>query len=91
MIKHYDITIFNESNTPGFRFAVMEKAYRLNIKGYVRRKRRGGVFIEAEGEDVNLDAFLDWCRKGPLGAVVTDITFVESDVKDFRTFEIQHN
>lgn len=90
MIKHYDITILNESNTPGFRFAVMEKAYRLSITGYVHRKKSGGVFIEAEGEEENLEAFLQWCRKGPLGSVILEVSYTEGDAKGYKSFDIQH-
>ncbi len=91
MIKHYDITITNQSSTPGFRFSVMDRAYRLNIKGYVRRKRSGGLFIEAEGQDEDLQVFIEWCRKGPLGAVITEVSVKESEVKNYTAFEIQHN
>lgn len=90
MIKHYDITILNESTTPGFRFAIMEKAYRLAITGYVRRKKSGGVFIEAEGEEDNLEAFLQWCKKGPLGSLIIEVTFNEGEVKGYKSFDIQH-
>lgn len=90
MIKHYNITILDESSTPGFRFAIMEKAYRLSIKGYVRRKKSGGVFIEAEGEEENLDTFLQWCKKGPLGVVILEVTYSEEEIKGYKSFDIQH-
>jgi acylphosphatase len=90
MKKHFNLTIVAESNTPGFRFSVMEKAYKHEVCGYIRRKHNGGFFIEAEGDETNLDAFVDWCRKGPLGTIIQRIDIEEADVKELEGFEIKH-
>jgi acylphosphatase len=90
MKKHFNLTVIAESNTPGFRFSVMEKAYKYEVSGYIRRKHNGGFFIEAEGDETNLEGFVEWCRKGPLGTIIQRIDIEESNVKDLEGFEIKH-
>ncbi len=90
MVKHYDVTLYYESQIEGFRFSIMAKALQLNITGYVRRQLSDCVFIEAEGEEKELEEFIAWCKKGPLGTQITNVDFTEGEVKGFQTFEIQH-
>jgi len=66
----------------------MEAAYRYSIHGLVMNSGSSDVFIEAEGTVENLDLFIAWCRKGPLGAHVDKVVVEEAPLKEFTTFEI---
>ena len=87
-MKHYDIAITGKVHRVGFRFSTMETAYRFSINGFVVNSGNNMVSVEAEGTAENLELFLAWCKKGPLGAKVEKIEVKESPMKNFARFEI---
>ena len=87
-MKHYNITISGRVQKIGFRFSAMQAAYRFGIHGFVQNMKNDTVYIEAEGEDEQLNNFFQWCRKGPLGAKVEKIEATEGELKDFKAFDI---
>ena len=87
-MKHFNLTIFGKVQRVGFRFTAMETAYRFSISGFVMNYGANDVYIEAEGTDENLELFLNWCRKGPLGARVDNVETQEAPLKNFTNFEI---
>ncbi len=89
MKKHLNIIISGELQEKGFRFSAMQKAYEYKISGFVRRKRDGRIYIEAEGEEENLEPYLEWCRKGPLGTIVYNVQIEDGKMKEFSTFDIK--
>ena len=88
MRKLLRINIFGKVQEVGFRFKTMEKAYVFGVQGYVRNKRDGSILIEAEGEEENLQGFMDWCKVGPTGAKIDNIQIQELPLKNYTTFEI---
>jgi acylphosphatase len=66
----------------------MEAAYRFSVNGTVMNSASNKVFIEAEGSQENLEQFIAWCWKGPLGAKVDKVEIEESSLKNFTRFEI---
>jgi len=60
-----------------FRRYTQQKANELKITGWVRNTDDDCVEIFAQGEENNLEAFIDWCRKGPPKADVEDIEIRE--------------
>ncbi len=91
MKKHLNIIISGELREKGFRFSAMQKAYEHEISGFVRRKRDGRIYIEAEGEEDRLEKYLEWCRKGPLGTIVYNVQVEDGSLKDFSTFDIKRH
>ena len=87
-MKHYKIKITGRVQGIGLRFSAMQIAYRFDVKGYVQNLKDGSVYIEAEGEEENIDRFLQWCRTGPLGARIANTDFTEGEVKNFKSFDI---
>ena len=87
-MKHLDITVRGKVQGVGFRFSAMEAAYRFGINGFVKYSGSDLVYIEAEGRQEMLDQFVSWCRRGPLGARVTEVETHEAALKNFTTFEI---
>jgi acylphosphatase len=89
MLKCIQITIEGDIRDKGFRFSVVHTAFSLNLKGFVEYSN-DGIFIEAEGEGVQLDQFVDWCSTGPFSAWIDHINIVMSEFKSHRSFEIRH-
>jgi acylphosphatase len=54
----------------GFRYTTQAEAKKLGLGGWVRNLHDGGVEVEAEGDRPQLEAFLAFLQKGPLGAHV---------------------
>lgn len=57
----------------GFRYHTQKKATSLGLVGWVRNLSEGTVEVEAEGDEEPLNDFLDWCRRGPPAASVTNV------------------
>ena len=62
-----------------YRFHTTEEAERLGLVGWVRNLADGSVEVEAEGDRGNVEALVEWLRKGPPAARVTavDASFVQ--------------
>lgn len=87
-MRHYNIVITGRVQKIGFRFTAMQSAYRFGVHGFIKNMNDDQVYIEVEGEDNNLDDFLQWCHRGPLGARVESVEVTEGELKDFKSFDI---
>jgi acylphosphatase len=87
-MKHLDIHITGKVQGVFFRASSKAVADQLGIKGFARNLEDGRVYIEAEGDEFSLEIFLEFCHKGPDDAEVTDVEVVESELKNYRNFEI---
>jgi acylphosphatase len=56
-----------------YRASTRDTAVKLGIKGWVRNMPDGSVEALFEGEKESLEEVLQWCRKGPPGAYVSEI------------------
>ena len=54
----------------GFRWSARSEARRLGLAGFATNRADGAVEVEMEGSPGVLDEFLDWLRRGPIGARV---------------------
>lgn len=61
----------------GYRYFALHKARELKISGWVHNTPDGKVEIEAEGEQQNLETFIDWMKIGPARAIVRSISVSE--------------
>ena len=87
-MKHLDITIKGKVQGVSFRASAKAVADQLGIRGSVRNQPDGSVFIEAEGDPVLLDMFLDFCKDGPEYGEVESIETNEGELKNYRNFEV---
>lgn len=71
-----------------FRASTKEKAEELKIAGMVMNTEGGGVYAEAEGEEADLNVFIEWCRQGPPQAKVERVDVREGSLKNYSKFEI---
>jgi acylphosphatase len=54
----------------GFRYTTQAEAKKLDLAGWVRNLHDGSVEVDAEGDRPQLELFLAFLRRGPLGAHV---------------------
>ena len=76
MIKHLNIKIYGQVQGVFFRVNARKEAEKLGIKIDARNEPDGTVYIEAEGEEKDLDKLIKWCQKGPALAKVEKIEIV---------------
>jgi acylphosphatase len=89
MVKSVAIIVSGTVQGVFFRASAKKKADQLNIYGFVRNERDGSVFLEASGEEKNLNEFIEWCRVGPAHARVTECDVREIAAREFKDFQIQ--
>jgi acylphosphatase len=88
-MKCIHIHIFGRVQHVGFRFVSMQMAYQRGIRGFVQNRRDGSLYIEAEGDEEQLKGFLEWCKKGPMGSTVDEVTTEEGEIRNFTSFDIK--
>ncbi len=73
-----------------FRYETQALAEELGVKGWVRNTPGGRVEAVFEGEREKVEQMLDFCRRGPPGARVTDVEVKwESYLEEFSSFNIR--
>lgn len=88
MIKHLNIQIYGRVQGIFFRTSAKEQADKLGLTGFVQNQPGRSVYLEAEGEKKNLDAFIKWCHKGPVVAQIEKVIMTTGELKNFLKFEI---
>ena len=73
-----------------FRWYTQEQARSLGVTGWVRNEPDGTVLVHAEGDDAPVDALVEWCRRGPSAARVTDVAVREAAPSGATTFETRY-
>jgi acylphosphatase len=71
-----------------FRASAQEAAEACGVKGWVRNTEEGYVELMASGTDEQVKKFVDWCRKGPSRAVVTDVLIEPKEEESFKGFKV---
>lgn len=75
--------VFYRSNT-------RRRALGLGLKGWVRNLPDGRVEVVVEGEEDQVDRLMQWCRRGPPSALVTDLDVEpETPTGEFKTFRVR--
>ena len=72
-----------------YRASAREKANELGIKGWIKNTPGGHVEVIAGGNKEQLEKFIEWCRRGPKYAEVTDMTVTEGEEEHFNDFSIK--
>lgn len=86
--RHLDIVVSGKVQGVFFRLTTKAVADQLGIKGIALNRPDGTVYIEAEGDSFALASFLEWCHQGPEKAIVEHVSSSESDMKNYRNFEV---
>ena len=88
MQSHLNITVTGQVQGVFFRSSTKAVADQLGVKGQISNEPDGSVYIEAEGDKVALEMFLDWCKEGPEHAKVISVERHEGELKNYRNFEV---
>jgi acylphosphatase len=71
-----------------FRASTKEKANELGIKGWVKNMPEGNVEVLAAGNKDQLENFIEWCRRGPTQAIVSDVIVSNAEESFLNEFRI---
>lgn len=82
------ILISGEVQGVGFRQFVKYNAKKLNVTGWVKNLPNGKVEGMFSGNRKNLETLIEFCRKGPFLANVTDVKIDELSDENYDSFEI---
>ena len=83
------IRVFGKVQGVGFRYYTQKKASELDITGFVQNRPDGSVYIEAEGEEEKLDAFILWCNTGPAWARISNVQVQQTPPFGYNDFVIR--
>ena len=74
-----------------FRYRTQEMALKLDVKGWVKNRWDGSVEALFEGDKKKVDQIVQWCRRGPSQARVTNVhTTWENYTGEFEDFSIHY-
>lgn len=71
--KRAELLVTGRVQGVGYRYSAVIRANQHGLAGWVRNTREGDVEIVAEGRAEELASFIDWCRRGPSAASVSDV------------------
>jgi acylphosphatase len=74
-----------------YRQSTKAKAVELAITGEIRNKPDGTVHILATGTEAQLNNLVEWCKKGPEMAIVTNVKVEKITLQSFKGFTIMKN
>jgi len=74
-----------------FRQKTKQQAEAHDVRGWVRNRNDGTVEAVFEGEEQDVKALIDFCKRGPPRATVTnvDVKF-EAYTSEFKDFKIRY-
>jgi acylphosphatase len=67
------LIIRGEVQGVGYRYAMVEAATALGVKGWVRNRHDGTVEALVQGDADAVERLVAWCRRGPPAARVTAV------------------
>jgi len=87
--KYVHIVVKGYVHGIGFRFYTIRYADKLNINGTVRNRYDGSVEIYAEGNEEDINEFIEVIKIGPRSAVIKEIIVDEyKNSRGYTTFDI---
>ena len=63
-------------------------ANQMGLTGLVRNEPDGSVYLEAQGEEKAVDAFVEFCKKGPPRARVDSVRIEAAVLKEEDSFRV---
>ncbi|MCA1927893.1 MAG: acylphosphatase [Calditerrivibrio sp.] len=91
MVKRLFITVKGRVQGVGFRAYTVNSALKYGITGYCANLENGCVFIDAQGEEHNINMFLSDVKKGPKFSIVDDVILESQEtLADYSDFNIRY-
>ena len=89
--KQIQVTVYGRVQGVSFRYYTQREAHKLGLVGWVANQWDGTVRTIAEGDESQLQQFLQYLHKGPSHAHVTQVDVIWTDASgEFHQFEIRH-
>ena len=88
MVQRRHVRIYGFVQGVGFRFAVERAASSRAVSGWVRNRGDGAVEAVFEGEPQDVEALVDFCRRGPRGAEVERVEVEEESPEGLAGFRV---
>jgi len=82
MIRHVRILVEGLVQGVFFREYTRRQAQSLNLHGTVKNLRKGDVEINAQGQSLEIESLIQWCREGSLLSEVEDVKVEELLVEE---------
>ncbi len=89
MKKAAIIKVYGRVQGVGFRFYTNKKAAELNISGFVQNKTDGSVYIEAQGNELDLQTFTDWVKVGTQWSIVNKVEIQHVPPLNINDFQMK--
>jgi acylphosphatase len=84
------VTIKGRVQGVGFRHYTQRTALQHDVTGWVRNLPDGSVAGCFEGEDKDVRALIDWCRRGPDWAYVEEVLVQDEPYRgEFTSFNVR--
>jgi acylphosphatase len=91
MRKAYKIKVTGRVQGVGYRYFASKEAGYLGISGYVKNLPNGDVELFAEGEDSQMNRFIEILKDGPAFGRVEDVLLDEQPANnDYSDFSVEY-
>jgi acylphosphatase len=87
-VKRGHVVIYGFVQGVGFRLAVRRAAETRGVSGWVRNRPDGAVEAVFEGQAEDVEALVDFCRRGPRGAEVERVDVDEGSAEGLVGFRV---
>ncbi|MDQ3050293.1 MAG: acylphosphatase [Bacteroidota bacterium] len=84
------ITVSGKVQGVFFRKYTKEAACKIGITGFVKNTNEGTVYIEATGNESQINEMIQWCHKGSPWSKVNGVKVDGQPLKNFEDFRIQY-
>jgi len=87
------VRVIIQGNVQGvfFRANIKERATMLDLDGYVRNLDDGSVEAVFEGDEVDIEEMIEFCKEGPRKARVNDVEVINEEYAgDYDGFEVRY-
>jgi acylphosphatase len=82
------VVIYGFVQGVGFRFGVARAANARGLSGWVRNRADGAVEAVFEGAPEDVEALVEFCRRGPRGAEVERVEVEEESAEGLADFRV---
>lgn len=76
-LRHVRVQVYGIVQGVGFRYFTQQQAQKLDLVGRATNLSDGSVEVLAQGASENVDALIEWLKRGPRSASVDTIEVSE--------------
>lgn len=88
-MKTFNLHITGKVQGVWYRASAKDEAIKLGLKGKVWNNPDGSVGASIQGSDQQVEAFINWCKSGPILARVKEVITTEGATEIiYKSFDI---